>query len=182
MISMVVVFYILLLIFAIMGSMRGWARELMVIFSTILALAFIAVLENLVPASRQILKADPDLQFGVRIFIIVLVVFFGYQSPKFSRIGEATQKRERISDFMLGFVFGGISGYFIMGSLWYFLHEAGYAGISEYIIPPNPDIPLGERAEQLLKILPQAWLVKASSPNIYIAVVLAFVFVIIVLV
>ncbi len=182
MISMVVVFYIFLVIFAIMGSMRGWAKELMVIFSTILALAFLSVLENLTPVIREILKSNATLQFWVRMAIIVLVVFFGYQSPKFSRISQATQKRERISDILLGFVFGAVSGYFIIGSLWYYLDAANYAGLSKYVIAPNPSVPLGETAERILGMLPQAWLAKAGSPNIYIAVVLAFIFVIVVLV
>lgn len=182
MISMVVVFYIFILIFAIMGSMRGWAKELMVIFSTILALAFISVLENLMPGVREILKSNANIQFWVRVGIVIAVVFFGYQSPKFSRIGQATQKRERISDVLLGFFFGAISGYFIIGSLWYYLDAAGYAGISKYVIPPNASVPLGDTAKRLLGILPQAWLAKAGSPNIYVAVVLAFIFVIVVLV
>jgi len=181
MISMVVIFYIFLILFAIMGSMRGWARELMVIFSTILALAFISVLENLMPGVREILKSNASLQFWLRIIIVAVVVFFGYQSPKFSRIGDAT-KKERISDVLLGLVFGAISGYFIVGSLWYYLDAAGYAGLSKYVIPPNNNVPLGETAQNLLDMLPQAWLAKAGSPNIYVAVVLAFIFVIVVLV
>ncbi len=182
MISMVVVFYIFLLVFAVMGSMRGWARELMVIFSTILAMAFISVLENLMPGAREILKSNANVQFWVRIVIVMVVVFFGYQSPKFSRIGQATEKKERISDVLLGFVFGAISGYFIIGSLWYYLDAAGYASLSKYVIAPNASVPLGETAKRLLAILPQAWLAKAGSPNIYVAVVLAFIFVIVVLV
>ncbi len=182
MISMVVVFYIFLVFFAVMGSMRGWAKELMVIFSTILALAFLAVLENLTPGLREILKSNASLQFWVRISIIVVMVFFGYQSPKFSRISQATQKRERISDVLLGFVFGGISGYFIIGALWYYLDAANYAGLLDYVVNPRAGVPLGETAERILGILPQAWLAKAGSPNIYIAVVLAFIFVMVVLV
>ena len=48
MISLLVVFYIFVILFAIIGAMRGWAQELLVTFSVILAFFLIHVLENIV--------------------------------------------------------------------------------------------------------------------------------------
>ena len=49
MISLMVVFYMFLVLFAIIGGLRGWAKEMLVIFSVILALFIIFLLEKFAP-------------------------------------------------------------------------------------------------------------------------------------
>ncbi len=49
MISLDVIFWMFVVLFAIIGLMRGWAKELLVTFAVILALFIITVLENYVP-------------------------------------------------------------------------------------------------------------------------------------
>ncbi len=62
--------------------MRGWAKEIMVTFSVVLALFLITVLETYVPVVRNILaKAGPAALFWMRFILIVLLAFFGYQTP-----------------------------------------------------------------------------------------------------
>ncbi len=60
MVSLIVVFWMYVILFAIIGAMRGWARELLVAFSVILALFIISVLENFVPFIRNILASNAD--------------------------------------------------------------------------------------------------------------------------
>ena len=46
MISLLVVFYMFLITFAIIGGLRGWAKELLVVFSVVLAFFLIFLLEK----------------------------------------------------------------------------------------------------------------------------------------
>jgi hypothetical protein len=179
MISLLVAFYMFLFVFAIIGSMRGWAKELLVIFSVILALAFIALVENLIPVVGSFIKSNPTVQFWFRITTVMVMTFFGYQTPKLARFAKAAERRDQIQDVMLGFIMGAISGYFVVGTLWSFVDSAGYPyGVGKWLYPPTADQYLGNATLTLIKYLPPVWLGK--SPIIYIAVVLAFVFVIIV--
>ncbi len=178
MISLLIVFYLFLVLFAFIGAARGWAKEVLVIFSVTLGMAFISVLEDLLPFIGPVLKGNQVLQFWVRISIIVFMTYFGYQSPKISRFSKASERKDRIQDNLLGLIMGLISGYFVVGTLWYYMHMANYPLIGEYIWPLGPDVPGGSAALSLMNYLPPAWL--GSPPLIYIAVVLAFIFVIVV--
>ena len=172
---MVAVFWMFIAIFGFIGSMRGWAKEVLVIFSIVLALALISVMENLIPFLGPFLVSNPMLQYWVRIIVVILMTFFGYQSPKFSRLTKSTEKRDRIQDVLLGLFIGLISGYFVFGTLWSFTNSANYPILIKYISPAPAN--LAEATQNLLKILPPLWLGK--PPTIYIAVVLAFIFVIV---
>ena len=176
MIALIVVFYLFLAVFAFIGSMRGWAKELLVVFSIVVGLALIWVLENLMPIVRPLIISNPLIQYWVRTLIILSMTFFGYQSPKISRLTKATERRDRIQDVLLGLVMGLISGYFVIGTLWSYAHAAGYPGIAKYIMAPQGD--LVDSTQRMIDLLPPVWLGKA--PNVIIAVVIAFIFVIVV--
>jgi uncharacterized membrane protein required for colicin V production len=178
MFSMIAVFWMFVLLFAINGSMRGWAKELLVSFSVILALAFIAVMENLMPVASDLLRNNPELQYYFRMTVLLVIVFFGYQSPRFSRIGKATEKRDRITDLLMGFFMGALSGYMVIGTLWSFMDANNYQWLKSFVIAPSAQTAGGEAALWMLKRLPPIWL--GRQPNIYIAVVLAFIFVIVI--
>jgi len=175
MIAFIAVFWMFIAIFGFIGIMRGWAKELLVIFSIVLALAFIAVAENLIPILGPFLNSNPMIQYWVRTGMVVFMTFFGYQSPKFSRLAKSTERRDRIQDLILGLMMGLISGYFIVGCLWSFANDAGYPNLENYIAPPLSN--LAEDTQNILNYLPPVWL--GQPPTIYIAVVLAFIFVIV---
>jgi hypothetical protein len=75
-VSILVVFYMFLILFAIIGAMRGWAKEILVAFSVILAMALIAILETLIPVVRDFMTRDPIIQFWSRTVILTLVGLF----------------------------------------------------------------------------------------------------------
>jgi len=176
MISLIVVFFLFLFLFAIMGAMRGWAKEILVIFSVILALAFISVIELLIPVLGPFITSNPVLQFYIRVGIVLIMVFFGYQSPRFTRLTKVTERRDRIQDILLGLILGAISGFMVVGAIWSFANSAGYPFFSEFVITPTLEVPGGEAALRVIRILPPVWL--GQPPAIYIAIVLAFIFVI----
>jgi hypothetical protein len=173
MIALVMVFLVFLIFFGFIGASRGWAKEVLVIASVILALAIITLLEDLLKLD-QMIKNDV-VWYWIRMFILFTMVLFGYQSPKVQRISKATEKRAQIGDWILGFLMGMISGYFVVGTAWYYSNEAGYPLINEFIRPPAANF--AEATERVLAILPPTWL---DTPlAVFVAVVFIFVFVII---
>ncbi len=178
MISLVFAFYIFVILFAIIGSMRGWGKEVLVSFSVILALGFIAVIEELLPYTNDLFQDGSMSQFWMRSGILLVMVFFGYQSPKLSQFSRFNERRDRVQDFILGLLFGAINGYLIFGTLWYFMDEAGYP-FSPAISSPAAVPSSIETAERLLNSFAPAIL---SGYWIYVAVVVAFVFVLVVLI
>ena len=181
--SLLVVFYIFVIMFSIIGVIRGWAQELIVTFSVILAFFLINVLEEFVLESyvTELFIQNPVRQFRMRSGIIVLLVFFGYQTPRISRFAAAMRK-DKISDSFLGFFLGGINGYLITGTIWFYLANAGYP--TEFFIDPETLLNVDQLSEaarasvEFVNKLPPAWL--GSAPGIYIAVGLAFLFVMVV--
>lgn len=49
MVTLNFLFWFLIVLFGFIGAMRGWAKELLVTFSTILAMAFIQLLQKYIP-------------------------------------------------------------------------------------------------------------------------------------
>jgi len=178
MVSLLMFFYIFLAFFGIMGFMRGWAKELMVIFSVFLALGFIAAFENLLPFTKDLFKEGSIQEYWFRTITVIVMVIFGYQTPRFSRIARSAEKRDLIQDHLLGFIFGLITGYMIIGTLWAYMDAANYP-FAPYITSPKNDPYLGETALRLVKWFPpNFWL--GQPPWIYVIVIIAFIFVIVV--
>lgn len=178
MISLNVLMWIFILLFALIGAMRGWAKELLVSFSIVLGLFTMTVLESFVPFFQNILEtSQPQSVFWLRGGILAALVFFGYQTPKFPRIADSGRFiRNMLQDTLLGSVLGGINGFLVFGTLWYYLHTAGYP--FSFITAPDAATVTGQAALNWIGFLPPSWLM--TSPTIYIAVALCFVFVIVV--
>jgi lysylphosphatidylglycerol synthetase-like protein (DUF2156 family) len=171
------IFYCFVVLFAIIGAMRGWAKELLVTASAVLSLFVITVLEAYVKGIEQTFAVPGSIgQFWMRVAIIVILAFFGYQTPNLPRVGGERFVRERLQDSLLGIVLGGLNGYLIVGSIWYFLSEANYQALA-YIVPPDPSTAAGQAAIKLLAFMAPAWL---GVPFIYFAVALSFIFVVVV--
>lgn len=175
MLSMVAFFWIVVALFAIIGAIRGWAKELLVTFSVVLAFFIMAVLDTY---TRWTAGLASMTRMWLRIGILLLLAFFGYQTPSIPRVASRGHfVREKIQDTLLGLILGAFNGYLLVGSLWYFLHEAGYP-FPNLIAPPEPGVMLGEQALTLLKYAPPRWL--SSTPTVYFAIAFAFLFVIVV--
>jgi uncharacterized membrane protein required for colicin V production len=163
-------FWTLVILCAIIGAMRGWAKELLVTFSAILSLFFIEIFVRYIPPVRSFFAPPNDsTEFWVQTTILVIMVLFGYQTPNLAKFAAPKLTRERFSDALLGFFLGAFNGYLIFGSIWYFLAESGYP-FPQYITPPVGD-------PWILAYLPPEWL---AIPTIYFAVAVAFLFVLIV--
>src|SRR4030042_1529341 len=171
------IFFCFVVIFAVIGAMRGWAKEMMVTASAVLALFILTVLETYVKGLEQSFASPgSSAQFYLRVAIILLLTFFGYQTPNLPKVGGERFARGRLQASLLGIFLGALNGYLIIGSIWYFLAEANYQAVS-YIIPPDPNSIPGQAAIKLLGWMAPAWL---GVPFIYFAIALDFIFVIVV--
>ncbi|NOQ40852.1 MAG: hypothetical protein GQ562_11115, partial [Anaerolineales bacterium] len=195
MISILSAFWMFVILFGLIGAMRGWAKELLVIFSIVLGLFLIYVLEtftafivpfenilgqveNLSPlASFETLPApiqdELKVQFWTRGAIVGILAFFGYQTPRLAALREKA-RREKIQDVLLGAVLGLGSGFFIIGTLWWYMAAAHYPFGPE-IMPPQPGTPLGDAALSALKYFRPVF--ANNQLGLFFAVVIAFMFV-----
>jgi len=174
MVSLIIIFWMYVILFSIIGGIRGWAKELMVSFSVILALTFTTLLSNYVPFIRDVLAKDnPALYFWFRTIILGVLVFFGYQTPNVSRFA-AKMSREKIQDAFLGLILGALNGYLIAGTIWFYMADAAYP-FTQVVTAPAGDI--AKVAEAMLHYMPPKLL---GIPGIYFAVVISFIFVIVV--
>jgi uncharacterized membrane protein required for colicin V production len=173
MVTLTFIFWAFVVIFGVIGTMRGWAKELLVSFAVILSLALNRLLERYVPVINT-MELDSPALFWIRTIILLVLVFFGYQTIALPRLaGKAA--REQLQDALLGVFLGAINGYLIVGTLWFYLHQANYP--FEYIMAPLEGTPLGDAALDLLTGMPPRLL---GEPGIYFAVILAFIFVLVV--
>jgi uncharacterized membrane protein required for colicin V production len=162
-----VVFWMYVILFAIIGGMRGWAKEILVTFSVILALTFSTLLEHYVPFVKDAIAHQSVSLFWLRSLIMLVLVFFGYQTPNIARFAPK-MAREKFQDILLGAVLGALNGFLIVGSIWHFLDQAQYP--FAFITKPTAELALmAYLAPRILGI-----------PAIYFAVVIAFIFVIVV--
>lgn len=122
----------LLVLFGLIGSLRGWAKEVIVAFSVVLALFVEHVLLTFVPPLGALFRnLAPQSQFYTRSVLFVIIAIFGYASPTIaSRLG-AKVARERLQDLLLGFFLALINGFLIIGTLLSFLNAVYYG------VPPE---------------------------------------------
>lgn len=171
MMSLSSVFWLLLIISGIIGGSRGWAREILVLFSLVLALCISALIQQFMPDVERMLVASDDLfEFSVRAAFFMILAFFGYESPAISSALAGKGKREKLQDILLGFVLGMLNGYLLVGSLWFYMNETRYPlpGVQP---PTEPSVLI------YLNYMPQK---VVGIPQIYFATVAAFVFVLVV--
>ncbi len=173
MVNLIYLFWMFVILFAAIGAMRGWAKELLVSFSMILALAINYLFRVYFPMVRD-LPADSPSLFWVRSTIVVALVYFGYQTV--SSIGALAGKarKDKLQDALFGGVMGALNGYLIVGTIWAYLHEANYP-FEKIFAPAPPEVAL--EIERMMQWMPPYAL---GDPGIYFAVIIAFVFVIIV--
>jgi len=179
MVSLVVIFWMYVILFAIIGAMRGWARELLVSFATILALFIVTVMERFAPAFvGKTLENLNTVQFWLRAGLILGLVFFGYQSPNIPKLAQQARfARERLQDILLGVFLGAFNGYLVAGSIWYYLDAAKYP-FKKIIDAPTGTVE--ELTNRMMAMMPPHLLGANDSAAIYFAVALAFAFVLVV--
>ncbi len=166
------------LIFAIIGFLRGLPKELISLSGIILALfglfQFDGVLRGVL-----LLNVPPAQQFFIQALIFVGITFFAYQTRGLGKKLNIQQNegRDSLQSTVLGAIVGGINGYLICGSLWYFML------INDYPLEPFITRPLeGSASANAIAALPLY--VLAGGPGgdgsvLSLAVIILFVMVLV---
>jgi len=173
MMSVVYIFWMFVILFAIIGAMRGWAKELLVSFSVILALGLNHIIRRYIPIAQSLNETDLAL-FWIRTLIVLVLVYFGYQTVVSIPHLASRASRERLQDTLFGGIMGALNGYLIAGTILFYMHVAGYPFEKVISKPPEPVL---QTVNQMMLYMPPQLL---GEPGIYFAIILAFVFVLVV--
>jgi hypothetical protein len=174
MMSIVYLFWMFVILFAIIGWIRGWAKELLVAFSVILALGLNHIIRRYIPMAQGMSETDVSL-FWMRTLVLLVLVYFGYQTVVSIPHLASKATRERLQDTLFGGIMGAINGYLIAGTILFYMHVADYP--FEKVISKPTDPALVQTVNQMMLYMPPQLL---GEPGIYFAIILAFVFVLVV--
>lgn len=147
-------FWMVILMFAFIGALRGWVRELLVTLAIISAhfLRWLAL--NIIPFVKDYLQGRSALdQFYIFSVLFVTMAMFGYAGPVFSPYLAGKARREKIQDLILGFIIGAVNGYLLAGTIWGFLHAANYGLPTD--LPP-----------EMLQQMPGLWGIRFPDPDV----------------
>src|SRR5689334_12159595 len=163
----------MIVIFAVVGFLRGWTKEIVATAGIILALFTLYQFQSILiqPLTQG---ASPEQVVYLYSGILLLITFFAYQTPgTASRMSEGRMwsgRREGLQERLLGAIVGGINGYLVFGSIWYFLDAMAYP-FSPYIIAPAP----GSASAAMVGSLPLIFLVQGNLLTILVIVLFLFV-------
>lgn len=179
MMSLTFFFYMSLVLFSVIGAMRGWAKELLVSFGVILSISLIVLVEKFVPIIGPMLQQNNARSFWIKIGILGVILYFSYQTPNFPLLLKEKGKfeRQKLPDTFLGLVMGLLNGYLIAGTIWYYMNQSQYP--FPLITPPVIGTPAGDAAARILKWLPPAWL---TFPWVFAVFIIFAIFILVLLI
>jgi hypothetical protein len=164
------------LIGAMVGFLRGWSREVVATAGVILAL-FIRQQFKEIIFDPLTAGASADARFYLYTGILLIVTFFAYQTPEqAAKISNnrlwGGNRRDNLTERVLGIFVGGFNAYLIFGSIWSFLEEVGYP-FTPYFAAPPP----GSPSDVFVKsgLLPLTWMVQGNLLTIVVIVLFLFV-------
>lgn len=156
MVTLTFLFWLLVVLFAFIGMLRGWAKELINTITLVWGTTLIVVLERFVPIIFPNNLNSPWF-FYSRALILLVLLFFSYHTPRFRQL-ETRTRRESFRDMLLGLVLGGFNGYLLLSTLLYYLINTQYPfpwlltpDQARGLVHPNPVVQehLGKMVNQL---------------------------------
>ena len=106
---------------------------------------------------------------------MLVMVYFGYQTVISISHLASRAVRERLQDTLFGAFLGALNGYLVAGSVLYYIHIADYTVQNVITKPTDPE--LLQVVNQMMMYMPPQLL---GEPGVYFAIILAFVFVLVV--
>jgi hypothetical protein len=132
------------------------------------------VLKKYIPLAQNLSENDVSL-FWVRTAILLVLVYFGYQTVVSIPHLASRAARERLQDSLFGGILGAINGYLVAGTILYYMYNANYP--YPKVISPPIDQEIVETVNQMMLYMPPRLL---GEPGIYFAIIVAFIFVLVV--
>lgn len=165
----------MVVLFAVVGFIRGSVRELISLAGIVLAL-FVLEQTGDVVLSPLIGSAPLAQQFYVYAGILAAVTFFAYQTPGYLDTGSGSRDaREGLQEGLLGATIGGANAYLLFGALWYYMDNLHYP-LSPSIMAP----PLNSASADLISSLPMVWLLEGNLLTLVVIVMFLFVIIVII--
>lgn len=172
MISLINIFWMYVVLFAVIGFLRGWAKELLVGFAVIVAIAFNLLLKKY--ALPDSMTLDNPTLFWIRVGILAALVYFGYQTVISVARFQTAGRRERLQDSLFGLFLGALNGYLVMGTFWSYWDEAKYPG---GIVQQIDNAAVARSIRAIMDYMPPHLL---GEPAIYFAVIIVLIFILVV--
>lgn len=170
-------FWVMIVIFGVIGMLRGWTKEIITAAGLVLSLFalhwFGGILVGPFTGEAITDEAAIKTQFYVCSAIHLLFAFFSYQGPTLVRQVSSgkfgAKARGAIEESLLGFVVGAVNGYLMVGGLWAFLEYdivgqklLAYSDTMTYPFDALIRPEIGSAAFKMITILPlpllQGWL------------------------
>lgn len=127
MINANLVYAVIILIFGLVGAMRGWVREVVVTASLVLALFVLNQLGD--PWNKLvdgITKPNSPEQWLLRAFPMFFIAFFGYLGPAVVRSRFEQNTRGKVEQGLLAFIIGLVNGFIVFSTLAYIAWKSGF--------------------------------------------------------
>ncbi len=165
----------MVVLFALIGFVRGSTKEMIALAGIVLAIFVLEQFRDML-LSPLVAGASLDQQFYLYAGILIVIVVFAYETPeRFQNVQRSRGFREGFQEGLLGAAIGGFNAYLLFGSLWFYMDNLGYP-LSPYVIAP----PAGSSSAAMVNQLPLVWLLEGNL--LTMMVVVLFLFVIIVLI
>ena len=117
MISLVSLMWTVAVFFAMTGAIRGWRREVRCMTGVVLSFFALLQFDSLLRGSLYTLLTN-EMTFLLQMLIYSGAVFLAYRSQWAPHPNTDARSRR---DPLLGAAAGFFNGYFLAGSVWYFL-------------------------------------------------------------
>lgn len=147
-------FLTLMLIFGVIGLVRGFLKELGVTITLLLAMYVLAEFDDLVfgllnrALQFQGTPRENLVKFNIVLILMLFVTFISYEGETLAFAG--TPPRGALGR-ALNFGSGVFNGYLLWGTVWYYLHTLDYPVQQLGLFQP----PLSDFARAFVQILPQ---------------------------
>lgn len=159
MISLNILFYIFVILFAVIGFIRGLRKEIVVVVSGILA-----VFINEVIVNKVFPGTDNTKTLIINLLVLFVMAFFGYQTTAFRSLSDSGKfERDSLLHMLLGGLTGALNGYLFFSSAWHYIAKAGYP--FSWISAPDGASEVGAAA---LKLLENSFPMVVSGTWLYI--------------
>jgi len=166
MITLDAFFYIMVALFAIIGALRGFKKELLVTAAGVMGVFTVKIV---VPMVVKDLSATQ--LFWTSLGVMGAFAILAYQTPSFRRFVEIGLFERKVSHSMLlGGLVGAINGYLYLSTVLHYMAQANYPVAQ--ITPPDLATQAGQAAAQILSY---AVPVHLQGTYIYVGIVLAFI-------
>ncbi len=173
MVQLSTVLWTSILLFAFIGYMRGWTKEILATAGIVLALFTIKQFETLL--IDPLTNGEQTSKFYLEATILLTLAFFGYQTPpeRFVR-SKKSVIREGVQEGILGALVGALNGYLLVGSLWWYMDNLEYP-LSPHIIPVAP----GSASANMVDVLPLSWMLGGDGGILSLIIIVLFIFIIV---